>query len=107
MASAEREPIMGIWARSPSGGPGGRAPGGAPWGSAECLCYLRVQRKPQICPITDIGQSFNHSDSKKPPCHTAAPKRGKPRKRGALSKSGLSPLPKVGPVSSCGSEIWP
>jgi len=61
MASAEREPITGVWGRSPQGGPGGRAPGGRSGGEAplklNAFLFLRVQRKLQICPIINICKS--------------------------------------------------
>jgi len=61
MASAEREPITGVWERNPQRGPGGRAPGGESGGEASlklnAFLFLRVQWKLQICPIIDICES--------------------------------------------------
>ena len=67
MASAEREPITGVWGGAPSGGPGGRAPGGGQRGEAplklNAFLFLHVQRKLQIYPIIDTGicKSINHT----------------------------------------------
>ena len=60
MASAEREPITGVWGRSPQ-----RVQGQSPrWGSRgeaslklNAFLFLHVQSKLQICPIIDICKS--------------------------------------------------
>jgi len=67
MASVECKTITGVWGRSPQWDPGGRALGaglGAKPLKLDAFSILHLQRKPQICHITDIWQSFNHSDSK-------------------------------------------
>ena len=57
MASAEREPITGVWAEPPAGIQGAEPPVGAPPLKLNALLFLRVQRKLQICPIIDICNS--------------------------------------------------
>jgi len=49
MACVEREPITGVWGGAPGRGVRGRSPL-----KLNAFLFLRVQRKLQICPITDI-----------------------------------------------------
>jgi len=60
MTSAEREPMMASSGGAPSGVPRTELPVGSvgkgPLKLNAC-CILHVQRKSQICPITDIWQS--------------------------------------------------
>ena len=52
MASAEREPITGVWGQCLQRGPGGRAPGGGSGGLSplklNAFLLSHAQRKPQI-----------------------------------------------------------
>ena len=63
MASAEREPITGVWEQSPQRGSSAqilraevRGGGEAPL-KLNAFLSLRVQRKLQICPVIDICKS--------------------------------------------------
>ena len=61
MASAEREPITGVWGRRPQRGSRGKARDGDQGGTAplklNAFLFLYVPRKLQICPIIDICKS--------------------------------------------------
>ena len=55
MASAEREPITGVWGQSPQRGPGAEPLVGGQGGKAplklKAYQSLDVERRPQICPF--------------------------------------------------------
>jgi len=57
MASAEREPITGVWGRSPSGVQGAERTVGVRGAKLNAFLFFPVQKKLQICPIIDICKS--------------------------------------------------
>ena len=65
MASTESEPITWVWGGTPAG-PGAQLSVGDQGAWAKPLklnpffCILRVQGKPQICPITEKGERNVH-----------------------------------------------
>ena len=96
----ECKPTMWVWGRAPSGGPWAEPPCGVRGQSPlnlNAFYILLVQRKPQICPITDKMNMAKTTVS-----HSGSEARG-PAQAWALGKS--PPHPCLGPALSF-KVVW-